>query len=359
MARQVVVMVGTAKGAFFFTSDEKRKDWKLAGPHLAGWDVFSLMGEPRPGGRIYAGTTHYSFGATVRVTDDSGNEWVQLEGRPHYPKDTGWELKKIWQLTPGHPSEPQTIWAGVDEAGLFVSRDRGQSWSEIQSLTRDHNRNKWFAGGGGLCLHTILIDPKNKDRMWVGISAVGAFRTEDGGRSWKNLNKMLPQLPTGSDDGSICCCVHKIVMDPRDASTLYMQYHGGVFKSTDGGDNWAAIENGLPGNFGFPMVITKAGELLIAPLQSDETRVMRDGKLSVYKSTDGGASWQPKSNGLPAEPQYVGVLRDAMAVDSLDAPGVYFGTTMGEVYASSDAGESWARLPGHFPRINTVKTCVM
>jgi photosystem II stability/assembly factor-like uncharacterized protein len=317
------------------------------------------MAEPKPGGRIYAGTTHYSFGATVRVTDDFGKEWVQLEGRPHYPPETGWQLKKIWQLTPGHASEPDTVWAGVDEAGLFVSRDRGMSWSEVSSLTRDHNRNKWFPGNGGLCLHTILIDPRNKDRMWVGISAVGAFRTEDGGKSWKNLNKTLPQLPTGSDDGAVCCCVHKMVNDPRDAGTMYMQYHGGVFKSTDAGDNWAPIESGLPGNFGFPMVITRRGELLVAPLGSDENRVMKDGRLQVYKSSDGGASWKPSGNGLPTDPQYVSVLRDAMAVDALDTPGVYFGTTTGEVYASADGGANWSKLPGQLPRINTVKTCVM
>jgi photosystem II stability/assembly factor-like uncharacterized protein len=284
---------------------------------------------------------------------------VQFEGRPQYPKEKRWELKKIWQLAPGHPSEPDTVWAGVDEAGLFVSRDRGQSWNEISSLTSDPGRAKWFPGNGGLCLHTILIDPKNKERMWVGISAVAAFRTDDGGGSWKNLNRDLPSLATGSDEPENLCCVHKMVLDPKNSNTLYMQYHGGVMRSTDAGDSWTKIENGLPGNFGFPMVVTKSGELFIAPLTADENRVMKDGKLQLYRSKDSGNSWQPTSKGLPTEPQFVGVLRDAMAVDSLDAPGVYFGTTMGELFASNDSGQSWTKLPGQLPRINTVKTCVM
>jgi len=357
MDKQVTLLVGTQKGAFFFSSDQSRKQWKMSGPHLSGWDVYSFFGESGGSKRIWAGTSHYSYGPTFRVTDDFGATWQQLDARPQYPLETGWKLNRIWQIVP-HPTDPRTLFAGVEEAGLFVTRDRGESWQEISALTRQPGREKWFPGNGGLCLHTILIDPKNPQRMWVGISAVGVFRTEDGGASWKNLNKGLPSLATGSDEESSLCCVHKMVLDPRDANTLYMQYHGGVFKSTNSGEGWTPIETGLPGNFGFPMVISPTGELFIAPLQADEQRFFKDGKASIYRSRDAGASWQAQSKGLPSEPYFAGVLRDAMATDPFNPAGIYVGTTMGDLFHSIDAGDTWHQLPGKFPRISTVKTMV-
>ncbi|HEY7091059.1 MAG TPA: hypothetical protein VH518_23380 [Tepidisphaeraceae bacterium] len=356
MPDKVLLMVATVKGIFFYESDKKRKKWKMT-PTLPGWEAYSVLGEDG-GKRIYAGTSHYSFGTTIRVTTNMGKTWKQLEGRPEYPKETGWELKRIWQLVPGHASDNGSIFAGVDVAGLFVSRDKGKTWTELSALTRDPSRAKWFPGNGGLCLHTILIDPKDKNRIWVGISAVGVFRTTDGGQSWTPCNKGLPGLPTGSDDPAAMYCIHKMVLDPKNSDTLYMQFHGGVMKSTDGADSWKKIENGLPGNFGFPMVITKDGDLFVVPLK-DENRAMFDGKFRVYRSTNGGKKWQPLSKGLPDDPQFVGVLRDAMAVDSMDTPGVYVGTTMGEVYASNDTGDSWSRLPGTLPRITNIKTCLI
>lgn len=369
---QLLLMVGTTKGAFFFTSDEKRHKWEMSGPHLPGWEIYSLLCDGAGNGnsdggsnggsngtpRLLAGTAHYSFGATVRVSDDMGQSWQQPDGRPEYPKDSGFKVNRIWQLV-SHPARPGTIFAGIDEAGLFVSNDRGGTWSEIRSLAGDPPRKNWFPGNGGLCLHTILIDPANPRRMWVGISAVGALRTDDGGETWKNLNRTLPALPTGSPDNATACCVHKIVQDPRQADTLYMQYHGGVLKSTDAGDTWTAIESGLPSNFGFPLAVTRGGDLFVCPLDSDEKRYAKDGKLRVYRSQDGGANWHACTKGLPAEPTYVGVLRDAMATDPLDPAGVYFGTTMGEVYASVDSGDSWQKLPAQLPRVTTVKTAIL
>lgn len=354
MADKLLVMVATVKGIFFYESDKKRSDWKVA-QHLAGWEAYSLLASD---GDIYAGTSHYAFGPTIRKTSNKGKKWDQMEARPEFPKETGFELKRIWQLAAGHPSDNGAIFAGVDEAGIFVSRDGAKSWSELTGLTRRPGRDKWFPGAGGMCLHTILIDPANKDRMWVGISAVGVFRTLDGGKTWTNHNKGLPTLPTGSDEETSACCVHKMVLDPQDSNTIYMQYHGGVLRSKDGADTWEKIESGLPSNFGFPMVITREGDLFIVPL-NDNDRSMPKGKFRVYRSSNSGKKWEPTSKGLPEDPQYVGVLRDAMAVDELDAQGVYVGTTTGEIYCSKNAGDSWQRLPGNLPRITNIKTCVL
>jgi photosystem II stability/assembly factor-like uncharacterized protein len=360
MARKVTVLVGTTRGSFFFTADEDRKKWDMTGPHLDGWEIYSLLGnsDHTNGNRIFAGTSHFVYGPTIRVSNDLGANWTQVEAGPRYSQNSGFKLNRIWQIVPGHPSEPDTLYAGVDEAGLFVSRDGGTTWDEVTGLTQHPTRAEWGPGNGGLCLHTILIDPSNAKRMWVAISAVGVFRTDDGGQTWKVCNKGLPQVETGVRNQEVGRCVHKIVLDPKDSNTLYMQFHGGVFKSTDGADYWEAIESGLPGNFGFPMGITGAGDLFVIPLESDIQRHVKDGELQVYRSRNGGSSWESTRNGLPEQPQYVGVLRDALAVDNLEPAGVYFGTSMGEVFFSPDAGESWDRLPGQFPRITMIKTWV-
>ena len=276
---RTLLTVGTTKGAFFFETDEKHSAWKMTGPHLAGWEIYSLLCHQRGDGsppRFLAGTSHWSYGATVRTSDDFGETWHQQEGRPEYPKETGWKLNKIWQLV-AHPSQRDTLYAGVDEAGLFVSRDRGNTWAEITSLTRRPDRAAWQPGGGGLCLHTVVVDPTRPERIWIGISAVGAFRTDDSGATWTNLNATLPNQATGSPDNTVAHCIHKIVQDTKSPDTLYMQFHGGVYKSTDAGDHWAKIENGLPSNFGFPMAVTGGGDVFICPLDSDEKRYTKGG----------------------------------------------------------------------------------
>ena len=359
MARlKIIVMAGTNKGLFLYRSDADRRHWEMSGPHLSGWDIYSLHGEGGLTPRLWAGTSHYAYGPAFRISDDLGKTWGQLSARPQYPVETGWKLNRIWQIAP-HPTDPRTLFAGVEEAGLFVSRDRGESWSELSALTRQPGRDKWFPGNGGLCLHTILIDPQNPKRIWVGISAVGVFRSDDGGASWRSQNQGLPNLATGSDEPDSMACIHKMVFDPKNSDTLYMQYHGGVFKSTAGGENWQAVEDGLPGNFGFPMVITKPGDLFIAPLKSDEHRFFHDGKAAIYRSRDGAKSWHACNKGLPTDPYYAGVLRDAMAVDGLEPAGVYFGTTMGDLFGSIDSGDSWFQLPGKLPRVHTVKTVLL
>ena len=357
MSSQVVVLVGTTKGAFFFFSDEQRRDWRVTGPHMGGWEIYSLLGDPH-GARIFAGTSSFVYGPTIRVSEDMGANWEQVANGPNYSAESGFKFKRIWQLAPGHPSEPDTLYAGVEEAGLFVSRDHGQTWQEVDSLTSHPTRPYWWPGGGGMCLHTILIDPNNAQRMWVAASAIGLFRSDDGGATWNTKTNGLPAVPTDEGHPDVSRCVHKVVLDPRDSNTMYMQFHGGVFKSTDAGDNWTAIENGLPGNFGFPMVITAAGDVFIVPLEADTHRYTRDGKLVVYRSRDGGASWAPSGTGLPDDHEFVGVLRDAMATDPFDPAGIYFGTTMGTLFYSADAGDTWQKLPGTYPRITYVKTWV-
>jgi photosystem II stability/assembly factor-like uncharacterized protein len=358
MGGKVTLLVGTTKGAFFFHSDTNRRDWEMTGPHLDGWEIYSLYGDSRKGERVFAGTSHFVFGTTIRVSDDLGNTWEQVEASPRYSEDSGFKLNRIWQIGPGHQSQPNTLYAGVDEAGLFSSSDSGLTWQEVTGLSQHHTRSEWAPGNGGLCLHTILPDPTNPQRMWVGISAVGAFRTDDAGASWKACNDGLPVLATGVQTTEVGRCVHKLVLDPRDHDTLYCQFHGGVFKSTDAADSWQPIESGLPSNFGFPMGVTANGDLFVIPLESDMQRHVKDGHLRVYRSRDGGASWVDTSRGLPDQPHYVGVLRDAMSVDSLDPAGIYFGTSMGEVFFSPDSGENWSRLPGQFPRITSIKSWV-
>jgi photosystem II stability/assembly factor-like uncharacterized protein len=361
-ASKVTVLVGTNRGAFFFHADADRRNWQMTGPHLDGWEIYSLCGvgdgNGNGGSRVFAGTSHFVYGTTIRVSEDLGETWTQVEAGPRYTQESGHTLNRIWQIVPGHATEPATMYAGVDEAGLFASRDAGITWEEVTGLTQHPTREQWAPGNGGLCLHTILVDPTNPRRMWIGISAVGVFRTDDGGQSWKVCNLGLPQVPTGVRNNDVGRCVHKIVLDPKDPNTLYCQFHGGVLKSTDAADSWQNIESGLPSNFGFPMGVTSTGDLFVIPLECDMQRHVKDGKLRVYRSSDGGESWAPTGRGLPEQPHYVGVLRDALAVDALDPAGIYFGTSMGEVFYSPDAGESWDRLPGQFPRITSLKTWV-
>lgn len=358
MSTRVVVMVGTTKGAFFFHSDAARRDWTMTGPHLPGWEVYSLRGTTNGRPRIFAGTGHFVYGATIRVSDDLGESWNELPGSPRYAEESGFKLERIWQIAESHPSTPEVMYAGVEEAGLFVSRDRGEHWNEVSALTAHPTRPHWFPGGGGLCLHTVLVDPRNPRRIWVAISAVGVFRSDDGGESWHTRTDGLPRVATGGSEEGIDHCVHKMVLDPSNPDRLYMQYHGGVFRSENGGDLWEPIESGLPGNFGFPMCVAADGALFVVPLTSDEQRYVPEGRLRVYRSTDGGDHWSPVGSGLPEAPHYVGVLRDAMSVDSLDPAGICFGTTSGEIFHSADAGESWDRLPAQLPRITCVESWV-
>ncbi len=354
-ARRLVLLIATAKGAFLYHTDERREAWKLTGPHLAGTEVYSLCGDGR-NGRILAGTDHFLQGVTLRESRDLGGTWELVERGPGQPTGPQAKLKHIWQIVPGHPSEPGTWYAGVDDAALFVSRDDGRTWNELDGLTRHPTRPQWTPGNGGLCLHTILVDPANPRRLWVAISAVGVFRSDDAGANWKLCNHGLHNVaPDFIKDEGMGRCVHKMVLDPEKSGALYLQFHGGVFKSADGGETWTSIAAGLPSDFGFPIVATPRGSLFVVPLVADANRVVPEGALKVWRSRDHGASWQPLTKGLPQEDHFVGVLRDAMTTDPLEPAGIYFGTTMGEVFYSVNDGDAWQRLPAQFPRITSVK----
>ena len=358
-ARKVVLLIGTVKGVFIYHTDEHRAAWQLTGPHLGGWEVFSLCGDSR-NGRILAGTGHFTHGPTIRTSRDFGATWGPIEKNPAFAEGTKGELKHIWQIVPGTAAQPGTWYAGVDDAALFVSRDDAKTWSELSGLTAHPTRPNWMPGFGGLCLHSIVVDPENERRLWVAISAVGVFRSEDGGQMWtlrnEGLHNVAPEFIPAPEMGR---CVHKMVIDPQRPGVLYMQFHGGVFKSENGADTWTRISAGLPHDFGFPMAVTQRSDLFVVPLLSDENRVVPDGALKVWRSRDQGRSWRAMTNGLPQKDHFVGVLRDAMTADPLSPAGVYLGTTGGELFHSKDEGENWEKLPAQLPRITTLKVWVV
>jgi photosystem II stability/assembly factor-like uncharacterized protein len=356
--RQVVVFVGTDRGAYFFSADAERREWCRSGPHLSGWEVSSLLGVVRPDGaiRVFAGTTHLDSGPSIQASDaplrrvgqSLGETWTQMGGSPRFSKQSGATVKRIWQIVAG-PGE-RTYYAGVEDAGLFVSHDDGRTWAEVESLNRHPSRAEWQRSRGGFALHSIVLDPADARRMWVAISGAGIFRTYDAGATWHECNRGLPQGVEGARFN------HKLVADPRDPNTLYFQNLLGLYRSHDGGDSWQFTGQGLPSTFGFPLAVTRQGDLFVVPLESMHERHMPGGKLRLYRSRDGGDSWHPISTGLPEHSSYVSVLRDALAIDSLDPPGVYFGTSAGELFYSADTGDTWHALPGHYSRITCIAT---
>jgi photosystem II stability/assembly factor-like uncharacterized protein len=362
-SRKLVLLIGTVKGVFLYQSDEARSAWKLTGPHLGGWEIFSLCGDSR-NGRILAGTGHFEHGPTIRTTKDFGATWNEVKRDPKFAKGTKGtkakaELKHIWQIVPGHVSQPGTWYAGVDDAALFVSHDDGDTWSELTGLTNHPTRPRWIGGFGGLCLHSIVVDVENPRRLWVGISAVGVFRSDDAGETWKLCNEGLHNVaPDFIQDPEMGRCVHKMVGDPERSGVLYLQFHGGVFKSENAGDSWKRISGDLPHDFGFPMAVT-ARDLFVVPLLADNNRVVPDGALKVWRSRDRGRIWRAMTKGLPQKEHFVGVLRDAMTADPLTPSGIYFGTTGGELFYSKDDGGTWEKLPAQFPRITTLKVWVV
>jgi hypothetical protein len=344
----VVLGIGTAKGAWFARSDDRER-WEITGPALKGWEVSTLG--VAPDGTFLAGTGSSWYGAAVHRSQDL-EQWDQVIDGPGYPPEQGHTLERIWTFAP----VGDALYCGVARAGLFRSDDNGQSWQPNAALNDHASSQYWQPGLGGLTLHRILGDPTDSGHLWVGISAVGVWETTDGGQTWETRNQGV-NLAAPNEHFDIGYCVHRIVNDPADPTHIWRQDHMGVYRTIDGGRTWERIQNGLPGSgFGFVMVRDPAGGALFnVPLESDEYRMPVDGRLRVYRSTDSGDSWHASGVGLPDHPFYTAVLRDAMDVDGLNPGGVYFGTTGGEVWCSCDTGDTWNRLPVNLPRISSIK----
>jgi photosystem II stability/assembly factor-like uncharacterized protein len=367
----VRVLVGTKKGGFICTSDAGRRQWKIDGPFFGGLEIYHMNASPADPNRLYASQSNDWFGQVVHRSDDGGRTWNTVSNEFGYEGATGthqwydgtphpWEFKRVWHLEPSL-HDPDTVFAGVEDAALFKSTDGGQSWRELAGLRKHATGKDWAPGAGGMCLHTILIDPRNEKRMYVAISAAGAFRTDDGGETWRPITKGLVSNFLPVPDAEIGHCVHRIAMHPSRPDTLFMQKHWDVMRSDDGGDSWHEVSGNLPSDFGFPIAVHahEPETIYVVPIKSDSEHYVPEGKLRVYRSRNGGNEWEALTNGLPQGDCYVNVLRDAMAVDTLDDCGVYFGTTGGDVYASADAGDTWHAIGEHFPKVLSVEAQVV
>jgi len=364
---KVRVLVGTRKGAFVLTSDGKRKQWKVAGPHFAGWEIYHIKGSPADPKRLYASQTSGWFGQQIQRSNDGGKTWEPVGNKFTYDGVTGthqwydgtphpWEFKRVWHLEPSL-ADPDTVYAGVEDAALFRTTDGGKTWHELAGLRGHGSGSKWQPGAGGMCLHTILQDPKNPKRMFVAISAAGAFRSDDAGKTWKPINRGLRSQQIPDQDAEVGHCVHRLAMHPAHTDVLYMQKHWDVLRSDNAGESWHEVSGNLPSDFGFPIEVHphEPRTIYVIPIKSDSEHYPPQGKLRVYRSRTGGDKWQALTKGLPQRDCYVNVLRDATSLDSLDPCGVYFGTTGGQVYASANAGDSWTPIVRDLPAVLSVE----
>lgn len=392
----VRVLVGTKKGAFILSSDGKRRKWSIAGPHFAGWEVYHMKGSPVDPDRIFASQTSAWFGQIIQRSSDGGRTWEQpgsldaapeeavspAEGPPMpkgesnkfvYDTSAGsgkpltthqwydgtqhpWEFARVWHVEPS-PTDVDVAYAGVEDAALFKTTDGGRTWQELAGLRGHESGPGWQPGAGGMCLHTIVLDRKNPQRMFVAISAAGSFRTDDGGRTWQPINRGLKSLYIPDPAAEVGHCVHRIAMHPSRPETLFMQKHWDVMRSDDAGATWHEISGDLPTDFGFPIEVHahEPETIYVVPIKSDSEHYPPEGKLRVYRSRTGGHEWEPLTEGLPQQDCYVNVLRDAMTVDSLDPCGIYFGTTGGQVYVSPDGGDHWSAIARDLPGVLSVE----
>jgi hypothetical protein len=363
----VRVLVGTRKGAFILTSDGKRKDWKITGPHFAGWEMYHLKASPADPDRIYASQSSGWFGQLIQRSNDGGKTWEPVGNKFVYDGTPGthqwydgtqhpWEFKRVWHLEPSL-TDPDTVYAGVEDAALFRTTDGGQTWNELPAL-RSAKGHLWQPGAGGMGLHTIVLDPLNRERIFVAISAAGVFRTDDSGATWRPVNQGLKspyELPDPTAE--VGHCVHHIAIHPSKPDVLFMQKHWDVMRSDNSGDSWHEVSGNLPTDFGFPIDVHahEPETIYVVPIKSDSEHFPPDGKLRVYRSRTGGNEWEALTNGLPQNDCYVNVLRDAMAVDRLESCGIYFGTTGGQVYGSSDGGNTWNPIRHDLPAVLSIE----
>jgi photosystem II stability/assembly factor-like uncharacterized protein len=379
---KVRVLVGTKKGAFILTSDGARKQWDISGPFFMGWEMYHLKGSPVDPNRIYASQTSGWFGQIIQRSDDGGKTWNTPGGGPPpstdgMPKGESnkfvyegavgthkwydgtqhpWEFKRVWHLEPSL-TDPDTVYAGVEDAALFKSVNGGKTWQELPGL-RGAKGNLWQPGAGGMCLHTIVLDPKHPGHIFVAISAAGVFRTDDDGKTWRPVNRGLKsQYELPDPDAEVGHCVHCIAMHPSRPDVLFMQKHWDVMRTDNAGDSWKEVSGNLPTDFGFPIAVHahEPDTIYVVPIKSDSEHIPMDAKLRVYRSRSGGNEWEPLTNGLPQKDCYHNILRDAMSVDALDPCGVYFGTSGGQVYASADSGDTWNAIVRDFPPVLSVE----
>jgi photosystem II stability/assembly factor-like uncharacterized protein len=363
----VRLLVGTRKGGFVLSSDGKRKKWKVSGPHFAGWEIYHLKGSPADPDRIYGSQSSGWFGQVMQRSNDGGETWEAVGNEFPYDGVPGthqwydgtahpWEFKRVWHLEPSL-DDPDTVYAGIEDAALFRSQDGGKSWQEVSGLRKHGSGPHWSPGAGGMCLHTIIQDAANPKRMFVAISAAGAFRTDDGGATWQPINRGLRSQHIPDPAAEVGHCVHRIAQHRARPGTLFMQKHWDVMRSDDGGDNWREVSGNLPTDFGFPIEVHahEPETIYVVPIKSDSEHFPPEGKLRVYRSRSGGDEWEPLIKGLPQSDCYVNVLRDAMTVDTLDPCGIYFGTTGGQVYGSADGGDSWTPIVRDLPAVLSVE----
>jgi photosystem II stability/assembly factor-like uncharacterized protein len=364
---RVRVLVGTKKGAFILEADGKRDKWEMTGPHFAGWEIYHMKGSPVDPNRIYASQSSGWFGQVVQRSGDGGKTWEAVGNKFAYDGVPGthqwydgtphpWEFKRVWHFEPSL-TDPNVVYAGIEDAAIFQTTDGGATWNELPGLRGHGSGPKWQPGAGGMCLHTIILDKKNPGRIYIAISAAGAFRTDDGGVTWKPINKGLRSQYIPDPDAEVGHCVHHVAMHPAKPETLFMQKHWDVMRSDNAGDSWTEVSGNLPTDFGF-VIDVNANEpetIYVVPIKSDSEHYVHEGKLRVYRSKTGGNEWEALTKGLPQQDVYVNVLRDAMAVDQLDKCGVYFGTTGGQVYCSPDGGDNWVAIAEHLPSVCSVE----
>jgi len=361
------VLVGTKKGMFVLTSDATRAQWKIDGPLFGGWEIFHVKGSPADSNRLYASQHTGWFGQQIQRSNDGGKTWESMGNKFEYDGPAGthqwydgtahpWEFARVWHLEPSL-DDPDTVYAGVEDAALFRSTDGGQNWQELAGLRGHGTGASWQPGAGGLCLHTIILDPANRGRIFVAISAAGAFRSDDGGESWRPINKGLRSEYIPEPEAVVGHCVHRIAMHPSRPDVLFMQKHWDVMRSDDAGDSWHEVSGNLPSDFGFPIHVHahEPETIYVVPIKSDSEHYPPEGKLRVYRSRTGGNEWEALTRGLPQQDCYVNVLRDAMAIDSLEPCGVYFGTTGGQIYASDDEGDNWVPIARDLPAVFSVE----
>jgi hypothetical protein len=364
---RIRLLVGTKKGAFIMTADGAREAWSISGPFFPGWEIYHVKASPVNPDRIYASQSSGWFGQLIQRSDDGGISWnavgndFQYDGVPgtHQNFDgtpQPWAFKRVWHLEPSLTCA-ETVYAGVEDAALFKSSDAGASWQELSGLRRHETGSAWQPGAGGMCLHSIILDPTNPDRMFIAISAAGAFRTDDAGQSWRPINRGLVSSFMPDPHAEIGHCVHHIAMHPARPNSLFMQKHWDIMRSDDAGDSWFEVSGNLPTDFGF-VIDVHAHEpetLYVVPIKSDTEHFPLDGKLQVFRSRSGGHDWEPLVNGLPQENCYVNVLRDAMAIDRMESCGIYFGTTGGQVYVSADSGDHWRTVAENLPAVLSIE----